>query len=170
MYSYNISQNQVSPSFGADIRRTVYIEAGLKRANELLKEGTEAGIERVNRFFNDLNYIRNDKSMGKFSIDAYPEDIHHEVYPGLHWVKVDSNYGTSYTIEHFRSDDFGDYCMRAVREFIKRHYGEDIAEKIAQTRHPALKKMDDAKISYEHAQMQAAKKMSNSLKSFDFVA
>lgn len=170
MYNYNITQNQRTPSFGAALKTNPFMEAGRKRCIELAKEGSEEALERINTFVNQLNFIKNDKSMTSFTIDAYPEDLFHPLFPGFHFVRIDNKRVGNYTLEYVNSKNEGDYCMAAVDEFVKRHYGEGVAKSLEGQRNhflEAAEKLGVESPKYYRQLMRAKRSLSGMAKSLD---
>lgn len=167
MLSSNINTPASTPAFTCRIERTPFYEAGIKRSKELIKEGSEESLSLVNKFINNIEWIKNDKSINTLNIDAYPEDIFHFVFPGLHTVKIDGKKVGEYTIENLSSRNIGDYFMTAINNFVERNYDENALEKISKKQIYELGRMGELSIKLDCATAAAQRKLSSMVKTID---
>ncbi|MBQ8460312.1 hypothetical protein IJ541_09455 [bacterium] len=173
MYNYNLTQRPSTPAFTADIRRNPFMQAGIKRSLELLKDGTEESLYTVNRIVNNLSYIRADKNIKTVDIDAYPEDVFHILFPGLHTVKIDGKKEGRYMIENTDSKNFGDYFIEAVNNFIERHYGSNVSQKLESelvTPLETMKKSEKDSLKRQIAEYKARRMLSSMIKTINIQA
>ena len=173
MYNYNLTQRPNTPSFTADIRRTPFLQAGVKRSLELLKDGSEESLYTVNRFINNLSCIKSDKSIKTLDIDAYPENVFHFVFPGLHMVKIDNKDAVRYTIENIQSKNFGDYFIEAVNNFIEKHYGAKVSKNLESTLVSPLENMEKyekGSIKRQKEESKARRMLSGMIKTINIQA
>ena len=166
MYLLN-SSNHTTPSFTCRIERTPFYEAGIKRSKELIRLGTEEGLSQVNKFINNMELIKNDTSINKLNIDAYPGDIFHFLFPGLHTVKVDGQKAKEFTIENISSSHIGDYFIEAINNFVERQYGQKAVNKVAEKQIPELGKLAELSIKLDSATASAQRKLSSMVKTID---
>ncbi len=117
------NNSNYNTQFGARIIKTDYLKAGFKYAHDY-------ALPREQRdFLNALEYIAKDKKMKTFCIRGVEGST---IKPGqarLSQVEIDGH--KSYENEGFIGTiDDGTQCIKALKDFIYRHYGIKAGQKV----------------------------------------
>lgn len=155
MYSYDNSIKGVyKPSFTSEIIPTKGFVAGINRSKELIKEGSEEGLAKVNRFINNLEFIKSDKSSDYIELE--PE------------VSIISE-GKKQTFKfsEYPFKNLGEAFMEMVDGFVRERYGASAAEELAEKQIPQLAQMSMLSMKYEAAKASAQRGLSGMIKSID---